>query len=434
MTMQETTEPRRASTPTSGRLRAAPWRVVALVALVDAAAVSLSVAAGLRVSVTLGDLLRFGALALLSVIYLEISRRIEHRRRLFAGGASYIDVSSVWAFAAVIMLPSALTVAIVLLIYIQLWLRTWRHVEGSHLYRAVYTGASIALSCLAASAVIAAVNPDRHMLPTSLRALLAVAAALIVYRTVNALLIAAAFVTSTGSVRASVLLGSRSDNAFEFATLVLGAFTAAALQREPWFAVLVLPAVFLLQYHALLGNLVQAATVDSKTELLNIAAWRRLAERELARAERQGTSIAVLVIDMDRFKQLNDAYGHLVGDIALRAVAAVLSDELREYDAVGRFGGEEFVALLPGADAHIAVNVAERLRCRIEARPIAVEALAPSVQQVRVTASVGVASSPAGAAGVELDDLLRAADNALYAAKDGGRNTVRLAPPTALAA
>lgn len=322
------------------------------------------------------------------------------------------------------MLPSSLAVAIVLLIYIQLWLRTWRHVEGSHLYRAIYTWASIALSCLAASAVLSAINPDRHTLPASLRALLAIAAALIVYRAVNALLIAAAFVTSTGTMRASVLLGSRSDNAFEFSTLVLGVFTAAALQREPWFAVLVLPAVFLLQYHALLGNLVQAATVDAKTELLNVAAWRQLADRELARAERQGTSIAVLVIDMDRFKQINDVYGHLAGDVALRAVAAVLSDELREYDAVGRFGGEEFVALLPDVDAPAAVNVAERLRHRIEATPIAIEAPASPGQQVRVTASVGVASSLAG---VELDDLLRAADIALYAAKESGRNAVRLA-------
>jgi len=94
---------------------------------------------------------------------------------------------------------------------------------------------------------------------------------------------------------------------------------------------------------------------------------------------------------------------------------------------VGRFGGEEFVALLPGADTHAAVNVAERLRRRIETTEILVEGRnAPGMQRVHVTASVGVASTPSKSA--DLDDLLRAADNALYAAKHGGRNTVRVAP------
>jgi diguanylate cyclase (GGDEF)-like protein len=185
----------------------------------------------------------------------------------------------------------------------------------------------------------------------------------------------------------------------------------------------VLPAVFLLQYHALLRDLVQAATVDAKTELLNAAAWRQLAQRELTRAGRQHTSTAVLVIDMDRFKQINDTYGHLAGDVALKTVAEVLADELREYDAVGRFGGEEFVALLPAADAAPAGQVAERLRRRIASTEIAVEGR-DGPRRLHVTASVGVAS---GLGAAELDDLLHAADKALYVAKREGRNAVRVA-------
>jgi diguanylate cyclase (GGDEF)-like protein len=409
-----------------------PRRVVVLVASVDAAAALLSVAAGFRATVTASDLLRFAALAVLSVIYLEISRRVEHRRRLFAEGSSYIDVSSVWVFAGAIVLPGVLAVVTVLIIYAHLWLRAWRHVDGARMYRSIYTGATIVLSCLAASAVVNAINPDRTLLPSSLTAVLAVAAALIVFRAVNAALIAAAFVVSTGSMRPSVLLGSRADNAFEFSTLLLGAVTAASLEREPWFAVMVLPAIFLLQYHALLGELVQAATVDAKTELLNAAAWRQLAQRELNRAARQQTPIAVLVIDMDRFKHINDTHGHLAGDTVLRSVAEVLADELRDYDAVGRFGGEEFVALLPGADARSAQTVAERLRRRVDAAEVLVEGReAREPQRVHVTASVGVAATLTAA--TELDDLLRAADDALYAAKHGGRNTVRVAPSTVAA-
>ncbi|HEY3715664.1 MAG TPA: GGDEF domain-containing protein [Jatrophihabitantaceae bacterium] len=256
--------------------------------------------------------------------------------------------------------------------------------------------------------------------------------AMLVFRIVNRGLISAAILLSSATYSPAKLFGSWQENSAEFATLALGAVTAVSLVRVPWFAVMVLPAVFLLQYHALLRDLVQAATVDGKTELLNAAAWRQLAQRELSRADRQATSTAVLVIDMDRFKHINDTYGHLAGDTALRAVADTLADELREYDAVGRFGGEEFVALLPDADTHAAANVAERLRRRIETTEILVEGRnAPGMQRVHVTASVGVASTPAKAA--DLDDLLRAADNALYAAKHGGRNTVCVAP-TAVAA
>src|SRR5256885_7660390 len=120
---------------------------------------------------------------------------------------------------------------------------------------------------------------------------------------------------------------------------------------------------------------------------------------------------------MYRFKKISDTYGHLEGDTALKTVAEVLADELREYDAVGRFGGEEFVALLPAADDVMGGQVAERLRRRIESTEIAVEGR-DGPRLLHVTASVGVAS---GSGGTELDDLLHAADKALYLAKHEGR-------------
>ena len=134
---------------------------------------------------------------------------------------------------------------------------------------------------------------------------------------------------------------------------------------------------------------------------------------------------AVLVIDMDRFKHINDTYGHLAGDTALKAVGEALADELRGYDAVGRFGGEEFVAMLPGVDGPTARGVAERIRRRIEALTVQVEQVSGGSGLMTVTASIGVAAAPGASA--DLDDLLRAADGALYVAKDEGRNAVRLA-------
>jgi diguanylate cyclase (GGDEF)-like protein len=132
------------------------------------------------------------------------------------------------------------------------------------------------------------------------------------------------------------------------------------------------------------------------------------------------------VLDMDHFKHINDEHGHLAGDAALKCVGAALADELRGYDAVGRFGGEEFVALLPGIDASDAGHAAERLRRRIESLAVP---LPGGDRVVSVSASIGVALCPDH--GDSLDDVLRAADDAMYQAKQAGRNTVRVAPGTA---
>jgi diguanylate cyclase (GGDEF)-like protein len=132
----------------------------------------------------------------------------------------------------------------------------------------------------------------------------------------------------------------------------------------------------------------------------------------------------MLVIDLDRFKTLNDKHGHLAGDIALTAVADCIKHELRDYDAVGRYGGEEFVAMLPNAGTNAAMRAAERVRARIEQCSISAE---PEGPELHLTASIGVATYPSY--GTELDELLQAADTALYAAKAAGRNAVRLAEP-----
>jgi diguanylate cyclase (GGDEF)-like protein len=129
---------------------------------------------------------------------------------------------------------------------------------------------------------------------------------------------------------------------------------------------------------------------------------------------------------MDHFKRINDQHGHLVGDVALKSVGAALADELRGYDAVGRFGGEEFVAVLPDTDVAGAEHAAERLRLRIESLAVPVHG---SDETLAVTASIGVALCPEH--GDSVDDVLRAADDAMYEAKRAGRNAVRTAPAAA---
>src|SRR5690606_28392615 len=161
----------------------------------------------------------------------------------------------------------------------------------------------------------------------------------------------------------------------------------------------------LLQRSLLHAQLQAAARTDAKTGLLNAAAWQREADTEIVRARRRGDSLALLLVDIDHFKRVNDVHGHLAGDQVLAAVAEVLRTQLRDYDVVGRFGGEEFVVLLPGADLHEARRVAERLRSRIGRMAVAVdEAL------ISVTVSAGGALMPAP--GEDLCGLLAAAGRA----------------------
>jgi two-component system cell cycle response regulator len=161
----------------------------------------------------------------------------------------------------------------------------------------------------------------------------------------------------------------------------------------------------------------EQATHDGLTGLLNRTSILDKLDDELARAARTNTSVSAVMIDLDRFKSINDTHGHLAGDAVLQEAARRLKSAARRYDSVGRYGGEEFLIVLPGCEAADAIVQAERLREAIGATPF----LGP-LQPVVVTASLGVACSSHWAAEV----LVREADNALYAAKAAGRNRVTL--------
>jgi diguanylate cyclase (GGDEF)-like protein len=157
------------------------------------------------------------------------------------------------------------------------------------------------------------------------------------------------------------------------------------------------------------------ADIDALTGLYNRRAWtdRMLAlEEEL---QRQGHSFSVLFLDLDLFKELNDRLGHEAGDTALRVLAGVMREELREQDIIGRYGGEEFVVGLPGADRAHASLVAERIRQRLQDLSNADPARAMR------TVSIGVATLHKGE---NTNALLQRADAAMYAAKAAGRNRV----------
>jgi diguanylate cyclase (GGDEF)-like protein len=409
-------------------LWAAPKRVVALVLVVYTLAAFIAIWSLLRASVDSVDLFRFCALVVLTIGYYAATQRLGRARWLLgqAEGVPYVSVAATWMLPAALLLPSALLLAVIAVAYLLQWMSAAAQ-GGSRprTYRFLYTVAASVLTCFAVRAAVSAagVSADGAKVPT---AILAFVIAIPVDLCVNTAIIAVAMLLNTGTTRPASLFGSWSENGLELATLMFGAVTAASLLYAPWAAVLVLPAVFLLQHQALLRQLVAAATTDVKTELLNATAWRQVAQREVMRVSQRGGSVAILVLDMDHFKHINDEHGHLAGDAALKCVGAALADELRGYDAVGRFGGEEFVALLPGIDASDAGHAAERLRRRIESLAVP---LPRGDRTVSISASIGVALCPDH--GDSLDDVLRAADDAMYQAKQAGRNTVRVAPGTA---
>ena len=207
------------------------------------------------------------------------------------------------------------------------------------------------------------------------------------YTTVNSLLVAAAVLQSATGPDLAALLGDADDNILEIATLSLGAIVATALGTNPWLVALVLPPVLVLHRAVLVRQLKEAASMDAKTGLLNAHTWNARAEDRLRRATRQGSPHAVLVLDLDHFKAVNDQHGHLAGDQVLAAVAGALRAEVRDRDLVGRFGGEEFVILLAGpkggSEAELAA-VADRIRER--------------VARLRVDVATEVGSTPIGGA------------------------------------
>jgi diguanylate cyclase (GGDEF)-like protein len=172
------------------------------------------------------------------------------------------------------------------------------------------------------------------------------------------------------------------------------------------------------QAEALQFELETQAHTDSLTGLANRRHFMDLAEMELSRSLRYGSPIAVMMIDVDHFKRINDTYGHSTGDVVLQQLADLFRSELRRIDTIGRLGGEEFAVLLPQSDSAHALEVAERLRQTIADTGVALEQGLP----LHFTVSIGLAALPGPA--TNIDTLLSQADDALYQAKRAGRNRV----------
>jgi len=370
-----------------------------------------------------------GVLAVLAaagVLHTETALRVERMRRRVTP-SPHVDLSSVWTFAAALLLPPLLAAAGVAVIYLHLYLRVWRPTRIPP-YRWVFTTATVLLAVHAAAGAAAYV--DSRDVFESASGLAAIVTALLCYTAVNTCLVVGAIVLSAPERTFREVLGRGDEVVLELATLSMGALAAGAISSaSPLHALLVLPPLVVLHRAVLVRHFQEVASIDGKTGLLNAAAWQDRADRVLQRAQRAQGSAAVLILDLDHFKLVNDRHGHLAGDRVLSSVAEALRAEVRDNDLVGRFGGEEFVIMLPGHegsgyDRAELEAVADRIRRRVDSLGVEVATPDGPLTVGDLSVSVGGATFPDDAA--DLDALLEVADSALYAAKRAGRNAVRM--------
>jgi len=393
---------------------------VIVVVLADAVALCAGVS---RLSIHLHDLGLFAGLLICSAATVELTRRAGENLGFVK------DVYAVWELPVAILLPLAY---VPILPAVRFALTQWR-VQRVPLYRRVFSAAAIGLSYVAAALVFrllihavpgAAANPAGHAL--AWMPVVAVCAA--VQWIVNQSLVLTAIKGSNPDIRLREEQFAREpmyNDVSELCVAVLVTFCVA----YSWIAlVFAFPFITLLQRSVRHARLLQDARTDSKTGLLNAATWERGATAEVARAVRTRTQLAVALLDIDRFKVINDTYGHLTGDEVLKEIAHTLGTMLREYDLAGRFGGEEFALLLPQTRAVDAFRIAERIRSAISGLCI----IAPGAtggERVHVTVSIGLAALDSGGQR-EYAELMAAADAALYRAKSGGRDQVQMISTT----
>jgi diguanylate cyclase (GGDEF)-like protein len=389
---------------------------IAAVVLADATAAGLAASA---VSFRAHDLVLFAGLLICSAATVEVTRRANQNNGVVK------DVYAPWELPAAILLP---LVYVPVLPIVRMALAQWR-IEHVPAYRRVFSAAVVGLSYIAAGLTFrgmirlapgAAAHPAEHALAWMLVA----AACAAVQWTINQALIWTAIKGSNPAVRIRDEQFAREriyNDATELCVAVIVTFCVASSVIALVFA---FPFINLLQRSLRHARLVQDSRIDAKTGLLNAATWEGQATTEVARAVRTGTALAIALLDVDRFKAVNDTYGHLVGDQVLKDMARTLTGLLRAYDLAGRFGGEEFSLLLPQTRAVDAFRIAERVRSHIAGMSIIVPGPV-GAERVQVTVSIGVAALDSGTERT-LAQLMGAADAALYRAKNCGRDQVQM--------
>ncbi len=398
------------------QLWALPSPVQLLVAGLVTAYIAAIVAAAALTRVHSADLQIFGVLLGCAVVSIEMIRRSDEPTGIIR------DVFFIWDLPVAVLLPP---LYVMLAVGVRTCLTQLR-VRRTIIHRRAYSAAANGLAYATVSVMFHAAEPilggpssagtDIHAV---LWILLAAGCGIAGTYISDSLLLAAIWGVDREISVKTELLGAEATvgNTAELCLGLLVTFTAA---RSVLVVLCALPLVIWQQRSVRHNQLATAARIDRKTGLLNDPTWRSEAAEQVAHAAETDTPLAVGILDVDHFKSVNDTFGHLVGDNVLEAVAATTKAMLREYDLVGRIGGEEFAFVLTCNPAQ-AVEIAERVRRAMPGIAIP-EAKPGGPKPAGITVSIGVAA--AGRVTWNLDEFLVQADRALYAAKGSGRDRV----------
>ncbi len=402
-----------------------PKRFIVFLLVTELIAVAWLVVAFVNASPPSGlDWLRFAILTVGATAHIQLTRRQEERRRN-AGGRVLIDLTAVWVVPAAIILPVPLTILVVGLVRVQRWFVARRPAHNF-----VYSTVAHMLAATLAHQVYVELGPhDWGSLDVagSLTEFGWMLVAGLIYEGVQILYVGSVIaLAAPEKANARTVLGSPADNVLEAITIGLGAVTAILLVIMPPTVAIMAVVTVVFNRLAEIEQLQADVRTDPKTQVANMRGWTESAERALNRATKAADPLAILMIDLDHFKWINDTYGHPAGDDVLRNLAQLLDEVTRPSDVVGRFGGEEFLVLLPDTDQAAATVAGERIRSAVAGLQIRTTNKRGDQTLVSErTASIGVAVFPDH--GDTLPTLMQAADAAVYEAKEGGRNQVRIA-------
>ncbi|MGQ0841568.1 GGDEF domain-containing protein [Actinokineospora sp.] len=385
----------------------------------------------------------FALLTGFAILHMEATRPAEERRRAAHLSSEHIDHTGVWTCAGALVLPPSLVVGLVLIIRLRRYFIA-RKPPGRYLF----TTAAITSSALAAQALAEATRVHDWIrgsdVPASkvLFAAAAVAAAFAIYYAAQTIVIGVARGLRGGSSWESIL-GNRKENADLAITLCLGLIAAwgAGVGYGLLLFALVVVVIGYTRHTQRIEQLEQErdrlasdALQDPLTGLANHRGFNPAAALALVADQARHRQTAVMMFDLDRFKQVNSRLGHLGANEVLKALAAVLRTSVRHDDLVCRWGGEEFSVLLPSTTRADAWAIAERIRTAVESMTVELTKAAGGRTELvgGFTISGGLALSPEH--GTDLDTLQEHADQALARAKDNGRNLIEIMPSTPLPA
>jgi diguanylate cyclase (GGDEF)-like protein len=413
--------------PRQWKLWSLPAAALGYVIAVDFIAVTITTLAvrstlsGPNAGVTSKEWAAFAVLAVASTLHLESARGIERRREMAANTSPHSNLKCLWVFASLLLLPLSLVIPLIVLAYLYSWFRVYGRTVA---HRKIFSTATYVLASAAAAAVLRAGGLFAEpRVPTGMWSLLVVVAAAATWWLVNYALVVGAILLATPEATAPEALGELSDQLVVCAGLGLGIAVAALQSSYPWVVPVLMVTVLALHRGLLLPQYQRAAGTDVKTGLATPSYWASAVPAELARAETLNSTVGLLMLDLDRFKVINDTYGHPAGDRALRAAAECVRSEVRQGDLVARLGGDELAVLLPGATEAEVLEVAERIRARLTGLTVIVGGAQERSEVINgIPASMGAAVYPDVAA--TMDQLVLAADNALLTAKRSGRNKI----------